>query len=42
MAEAFGDNETMEKILNAPTTIKAEEAMKLIKGFDESTWNGVR
>ncbi len=41
MAEAFGDNETMEKILAAPTTPKAEEAMKEIKGFDENTWNGV-
>uniref|UniRef100_A0A914WXR5 NADAR domain-containing protein n=1 Tax=Plectus sambesii TaxID=2011161 RepID=A0A914WXR5_9BILA len=39
MAETFGDTETMAKILAAPNTIKAEEAMKEIKGFDETTWN---
>lgn len=39
MAEHFGDTETMAKILDAPTTIKAEEAMKEIKDFDEAKWN---
>lgn len=41
MAEHFGDTETMAKILDAPTTIKAEEAMKDIKDFDEAKWNEV-
>lgn len=39
MAEHFGDAETMAKILDAPTTIKAEEAMKEIKDFNEAKWN---
>ena len=42
MAETFGDTDTMAKILAAPNTIKAEEAMKEIKGFDETTWNLAR
>ncbi|MFH4977739.1 hypothetical protein AB6A40_004448 [Gnathostoma spinigerum] len=42
MAEHFGDTETMAKILDAPTTIKAEEAMKEIKDFDEAKWNQVK
>lgn len=41
MAEHFGDTETMSKILDAPSTIKAEEAMKDIKDFDEAKWNEV-
>lgn len=41
MAEHFGDSETMAKILDAPSTIKAEEAMKDIKDFDEAKWNEV-
>ncbi|KHN72610.1 hypothetical protein Tcan_18843, partial [Toxocara canis] len=41
MAEHFGDAETMAKILDAPTTIKAEEAMKEIKDFNEAKWNEV-
>uniref|UniRef100_A0A914ZVU3 NADAR domain-containing protein n=2 Tax=Parascaris univalens TaxID=6257 RepID=A0A914ZVU3_PARUN len=42
MAEHFGDTETMAKILDAPTTIKAEEAMKDIKDFDEAKWDEVK
>lgn len=42
MAEHFGDNDTMAKILDAPTTIKAEEAMKEIKDFDEAKWNEIK
>uniref|UniRef100_A0A914ZT03 NADAR domain-containing protein n=1 Tax=Parascaris univalens TaxID=6257 RepID=A0A914ZT03_PARUN len=42
MAEHFGDTETMAKILDAPTTIKAEEAMKDVKDFDEAKWNEVK
>lgn len=42
MAEHFGDTETMTKILDAPSTMKAEEAMKEIKDFDESKWNEVK
>ncbi|MCP9265220.1 hypothetical protein DINM_020460 [Dirofilaria immitis] len=42
MAEHFGDSETMAKILDAPSTIKAEEAMKDIKDFDEAKWNEVK
>uniref|UniRef100_A0A0N5ANP4 DUF1768 domain-containing protein n=1 Tax=Syphacia muris TaxID=451379 RepID=A0A0N5ANP4_9BILA len=42
MAEHFGDTETMTKILEAPSTIKAEEAMKEIKDFDEKKWNEVK
>ncbi|VDM44879.1 unnamed protein product [Toxocara canis] len=42
MAEHFGDTETMAKILDAPTTIKAEEAMKEIKDFDEAKWNEIK
>lgn len=41
MADHFGDSEIMAKILDAPSTIKAEEAMKEIKGFDEAKWNEV-
>ena len=41
MAEHFSDTETMAKILDAPSTIKAEEAMKEIKDFDENKWNEV-
>ncbi|VDM37320.1 unnamed protein product [Toxocara canis] len=42
MAEHFGDAETMAKILDAPTTIKAKEAMKEIKDFNEAKWNEVK
>ncbi|VIP00252.1 conserved hypothetical protein [Brugia malayi] len=41
MAEHFGDTETMARILDAPSTIKAEEAMRDIKDFDEAKWNEV-
>ncbi|VDN27756.1 unnamed protein product [Gongylonema pulchrum] len=42
MAEHFGDTDVMAKILDAPSTMKAEEAMKEIKGFDEAKWNEVK
>ncbi|VDK80554.1 unnamed protein product [Litomosoides sigmodontis] len=42
MAEHFGDTETMAKILDASSTIKAEEAMKDIKDFDEAKWNEMK
>ncbi|VDN95683.1 unnamed protein product [Brugia pahangi] len=42
MAEHFGDTETMARILDAPSTIKAEEAMRDIKDFDEAKWNEVK
>jgi hypothetical protein len=38
MAETFGDTDAMAKILEASTTMKSEEAMKSIKGFDENVW----
>lgn len=38
MAETFGDTDAMTKILDAPTTLKAEEAMKTIVGFDDNIW----
>ena len=41
MAETFCDSEAMEKIRAASNTIKAEEAMKEIKGFDEAAWDAV-
>lgn len=41
MAEHFGDAETMSKILDAPSTAKAEESMREIKNFDENSWNEV-
>jgi predicted NAD-dependent protein-ADP-ribosyltransferase YbiA (DUF1768 family) len=42
MAETFNDVQSAENIRNAPTVMAAEEKMKMISGFDESTWNPVR
>ena len=41
MAEHFKDQETRDKIIAAPNTVKAEDFMKEIKNFDETAWNDV-